>query len=309
MNNSTHAPSKALVMAAFAAIYIIWGSTYLGILLAIKTIPPLMMAGTRFLIAGLLLLSWGLLKGERIPTKKSVAKIALAGILLLVIGNGAVAWVEQYLPSGLAAIIVATVPLWMVLIDRRHWNYYFTNKQILFGLCIGFVGVILLFAGKSSADLFSDKAKFISLLILIAGTLSWTIGSLYIKYQQIQGSTLMKVAVQMMAAGIVLWILAFAFKEPQQFQLGQVTGQSVGALVYLILFGSIVAYLAYMWLLSVRPASVVGTYAYVNPAVAVFLGWLIAHETISIQKVIGLCVIIAGLFIVNTSGEKKKAAA
>jgi drug/metabolite transporter (DMT)-like permease len=297
--------SKALVLSAFAAIYIIWGSTYLAIYLAVKTIPPFFMAGTRFLIAGLILLIWALLKGEKLPDKKSILKISVAGILMLSFGNALVAWVEQYLASGLAAIIIATVPLWFVLLDKRQWKFYFSNKQIIFGLIIGFAGVILLFAGKSSADLFNDKMKFISLIVLLAATLSWTMGSLYSKYQEVQGSTLMKVAVQMTAAGIVIFIAGFAFNEQKDFSINKVTAESLGSLAFLILMGSLVAYLAYVWLLSIRPASLVGTYAYVNPVVAVFLGWLIADEQVSGQKIIGLIIIVAGLVIVNTSKEKK----
>jgi drug/metabolite transporter (DMT)-like permease len=297
-------PSRGLVIAAFAAIYLIWGSTYLGILLALKSIPPFFMAGARFLIAGLILLGWALLRGEKLPDTRSLAHISLAGILLLFLGNGAVVWVEQYLPSGLAAIIVATVPLWFVLLDKRQWSFYFTNKQIILGLCIGFAGVVLLFSGQSAAGLFQERIKFISLLVLIGGTIAWTIGSLYAKYREMNGSTLMKVAIQMTAAGIAFFIAAVVMRE--KFSFATLSLKSIGALSYLIVMGSLVAYMAYMWLLSVRPASLVGTYAYVNPVVAVFLGWLVAGESISIQQAVGLAVIIFGLVIVNISKEKKK---
>lgn len=298
---------KLLVLLAFAAIYVIWGSTYLAILLAIKTIPPFFMAGTRFLIAGLILLVWALLKGEQIPDKKSILKISLAGVLMLAVGNALLAWVEQYMESGLAAILVATVPLWFVLLDKKQWNYHFTNKQIIIGLIVGFAGVILLFAGKGSADLFNSKMKIISLIVLLVAEIGWTIGSLYSKYQKIQGSTLMKVAIQMVAASIVIFIGGFSLNEQTGFVISNISWESIGALAYLVIMGSLVAYMAYIWLLSIRPASLVGTYAYVNPVVAVFLGWLIADEHVNIQKLIGLVVIIAGLVIVNISKEKKVA--
>jgi drug/metabolite transporter (DMT)-like permease len=298
---------KALVLAAFAAVYLIWGSTYLAILLAIKTIPPFFMAGSRFIIAGLILLLYAVFKGERIPDLKSVLKISLAGILMLSVGNALVAWVEQYLPSGLVAILVATVPLWFVVLDKRQWSFHFSNKQIVIGLIVGFAGVLLLFAGKGSADLFDSRMKIISLFLMLACTIGWTIGSLYSKYQTIQGSTLMKVAIQMAAAGIVNFIGGFALNEQQHLNFQNITRESVGALVYLIVMGSLVAYLAYIWLLSIRPASLVGTYAYVNPVVAVFLGWLIADEHVNAQKIIGLLIVIAGLVIVNLSKEKRTA--
>ncbi|MGZ3880030.1 MAG: EamA family transporter, partial [Flavisolibacter sp.] len=236
-----------------------------------------------------------------------IFKISLGGILMLALGNALLGWVEQYLPSGLAAILVATVPLWFVILDKRQWDYYFSNKQIVFGLIIGFAGVILLFAGKGSADLFNSKMKIISLVVLLFGTIGWTIGSLYSKYQKINGSTLMKVAIQMLAASIVIFIGGFAFKEQKDFALANVSWHSILALAYLVVMGSLVAYMAYVWLLSIRPASLVGTYAYVNPVVAVFLGWLIADEHVNLQKIIGLAVIIAGLVVVNMSKEKKVA--
>lgn len=294
-----------MVILAFAAIYMIWGSTYLGILLAIESIPPFIMAATRFLVAGSLLFAWALWKGEKLPDLRSITRISLSGMLMLFIGNGAVTWVEQYLPSGLAAIIVATVPLWFIILDKREWRFYFSNKQIIIGLLIGFAGVILLFAGKAAGDLFTDRMKFISLLVLTGGIISWTIGTLFSKYSKMQGSTTMKVAIQMMAAGLLFIPMVFGFGEHHQFQVSAVTLTSLLALAYLILMGSVVAYMAYMWLLSVKPASLVGTYAYVNPVVAVFLGWLIANENISGQQAIGLVIIIAGLVIVNMSKEKK----
>lgn len=297
---------KTLVLAAFAAIYFIWGSTYLAIFLAIRTIPPFFMAGARFLIAGLILLAWALIKGHRIPDRKSIFKISLAGILMLSVGNAFLAWVEQYLPSGLAAIIVATVPLWFVLLDKKQWSFYFSNRRIIVGLIIGFAGVILLFAGDTAADLFNNKMKLVSLMVLIAATIGWTIGSLYSKYQKIQGSTLMKVAIQMLAASVVIFCGAFALNEQKNFAFSDISWESTGALAYLIIMGSLVAYMAYVWLLSIRPASLVGTYAYVNPVVAVFLGWFVANESIGLQQIIGLAIIIAGLIIVNMTKEKKQ---
>jgi drug/metabolite transporter (DMT)-like permease len=298
-------PSKALIIAAFAALYIIWGSTYLGILYAIKSIPPLLMAGTRFTIAGLLLITWCFIKKEKLPSKSSLGIIALSGLLMLFIGNGAVTWVEQYLPSGLAAIIVATTPLWFVLLDKRQWHYHFSNKWIIIGLLVGFAGVLLLFAGKSSGDMLGSPIKIISFFVLIAGTAGWAVGSLVTKYKSVDGSTLMKVALQMLVAGVAFFISGFMAKEHQQFSWSQVSSTSVIALSYLILFGSLVGYLSYIWLLGVRPPSLVGTYAYVNPIVAVFLGWLFVGEAIGQQQVIALSVILLGVILVNLAKEKK----
>ncbi len=300
-------PSKTLVIAAFAAIYIIWGSTYLGILYAIESIPPFLMAAIRFIVAGAVLLGWCFIKGETFPPLNDVFKICFSGLLMLFAGNGAITWVEQYLPSGLAAIVVATVPLWFVLLDKKQWSFYFSNRGIIAGLLTGFAGVVLLFWGKAAANLFDSPVKTASLLILICGTICWTAGSLYAKYKKTGGSTGMKVALQMLTAGIAFSIAALIAGEQNRFVVNQVTNQSLFALLYLIVFGSLIGYLAYMWLLSVRPASLVGTYAYVNPVVAVFLGWAFAGETISTQQLTGLGTIILGLLLVNWFKEKDSA--
>ncbi len=296
--------SKALIIAAFAALYIIWGSTYLGIKYAIETIPPFFMVGIRFLIAGFLLLIWCIIKREAMPSLKSIAIISFAGILMLFIGNAAVVWSEQYLPSGLVAIIVATVPLWFVILDKRQWRFHFSNKLIIVGLLIGFGGVMMLFAGKGSIGITGSKMKIISFFVLIVGSIGWAIGSLYSKYKKTDGSTIVKVAIQMLAAGIVGIIAGFINNEHKEFALSQVSTTSILALAYLVTLGSLVAYVAYIWLLSVRPPSLVGTYAYVNPVVAVFLGWLLAGEVITKQQIFALSIVLVGVVLVNFSKEK-----
>src|ERR1700712_533787 len=166
------APSKTLVVVAFAALYTIWGSTYLAILLAVKTIPPFLLAGTRFIIAGLILYAWCRLQSQPTPDIRSIGNISFSGILLLFVGNSGLVWVEQYLPSGFAAIVIATVPLWFVILDKRQWKFHFAHKQIIVGLLIGFAGVLSLFAGKSNVD-FHNKMQFISFFVLIIGSISW----------------------------------------------------------------------------------------------------------------------------------------
>ncbi|MEI6947861.1 EamA family transporter [Paraflavisolibacter sp. H34] len=309
-------PSKALVVAAFAALYIIWGSTYLGILYAIESIPPLLMAGARFVTAGVLLLGWLLARGEKLPSPRSFGSVAVGGILMLFAGNGALAWAEQFLPSGLAAIIVASVPLWFILLDRGQWAHNFRNKKVVLGLLIGFVGVMLLFAGKGSSNDLYGPGKMVAVLVLMVGTIGWAAGSLYSKYVSADCSTAMKAAIQMLAAGLVSLAASGITGEAAHFRLENVTTASIWALLYLIFFGSFVGYMSYIWLLSVRPAAQVGTYAYVNPVVAVFLGWLFAGEPIGYQKVLALAVILGGVLLVNLQkktespqpekGEKKR---
>lgn len=299
-------PAKLLVFSAFTALFIIWGSTYLGIMIAIKSIPPFFMLGTRFFAAGLILYILCLIKGEKAPKLKLFGTIGLGGILMLFIGNGAVTWAEQYVPTGLAAIVVATMPLWFVLLDKRQWKYNFSNKLIILGIITGFAGVLMLFAGKGTGNLLGNKFELISFFVLITGTIGWATGSLYSKYKQVDASVTMKAAVQMLAAGIVALLTGLLTNEQHNFSLSNISLQSVWALLYLIIMGSLVTYMAYIWLLSVRPPALVGTYAYVNPVVAVFLGWLIAGEAISKQQIVALVVILAGVILVGFSRGQKK---
>lgn len=300
------APSRALVIAAFAALYIIWGSTYLAIMLGIKTIPPFLLAGIRFLLAGIILYGWCRFRGEAHPDIKSIQKISLSGVLLLFIGNSGLVWAEQYLPTGLAAIIVAATPLWFVILDKRQWNFHFTNKQIIVGLLIGFAGIISLFAGKGHVDLSSDPHKLIAFFVLVVGSVSWATGSLYAKYASINASTSMKAAIQMIAAGTVSFLVSLLSGEISHFHWQQVSTESILAVLYLVSFGSLIGYMSFIFLMSVRPPSLVGTYAYVNPIVAVFLGWLILSEPIGFRELIALVIIVTGVIIVNFSKDRLK---
>jgi len=298
------APAKGLVAAAFAAVCIIWGSTYVSIALAIKSVPPLMMAGMRFSASGIILFAWALATGEKVQPLASFAKSSLAGVLMLGIGTGALIWSEQYLPSGLAAIIVASVPLFFVLMDKRHWRENFSSKSIVIGLLVGFAGILLLFQGKGSLDLHNTQ-QLVAFLVLFIGSLFWAGGSLYAKYATTQGSTIMKAAVQMMAAGVTGFVAAFIAGEQNNFHWSAVTAESIYAMLYLVFIGSLVGYIAYIWLLSVRPPAMVGTYAYVNPVVAVFLGWLLHNEAILPRQILALLVILGGVLLVNLSKYKR----
>ncbi len=297
-------PSKSLIIAAFAAVYIIWGSTYVAIALAIKSVPPFLMAGMRFFAAGFILYIWCIATGEKTPPLKSVAKNAFSGVAMLGAGTTSLIWCEQYLPSGLAAVIVASIPLFFVILDKRHWRENFKNKFTIIGLLVGFAGIILLFEGKGSLNL-HNTTQLIAFVVLLTGSLVWCAGSLYTKYTKTEGSTLIKASIQMMAAGLAGFIVSLAVGEEYGFIWGNITASSIYAMLYLVFIGSLIGYIAYIWLLSVRPPAVVGTYAYVNPAVAIFLGWLIAHEKITLQQVLALLVILGGVLMVNFSKYKR----
>ena len=294
-----------LVIAAFAAVYFFWGSTYIGIALAIKSVPPFLMAAIRFFAAGVILYVWCIVKGEKNPDIVSTSKNALAGILMLFFGTTSLIWAEQYLPAGLCSIIIATTPFWFVILDKKHWKANFSDKFIVIGLLVGLGGIVMLSANKGSMNLEGTKLQIISFFVLLCGSMMWSIGSLYSKYSVTNGSTSIKASIQMMSAGIIALVVSFVAGEFHHFTWSQVTTGSINAMIYLITFGSLVGFIAYIWLLDVRPPAIVGTYAYVNPAVAMFLGWLILNEKISPLQIASLFIILSGVLLVNLSKYKK----
>ncbi len=293
---------KWKIILAFTAVYIIWGSTYLAIIFAIRDIPPLLMSGMRFFLAGLLLYGWCVIvKKEKRPDLSSLGKNALCGILMLFGGIGALAWAEQYISSGLAAIIVTSVPFWFVLLDKKQWSFYFSNKFILFGLLIGFAGVALLISfGKSSPVITAPHSKQLAgMLVLIAGGISWTLGSLYSKYKPASTSITMNTSIQLMMAGLFSALVSFVTGESKDFSFSQIHTSSLLALLYLIIFGSLITYLCYVWLLQKRSAAQVSSYVYVNPVVAIILGAIIGRETITAVHVLSLTIILCGVLLIN----------
>lgn len=304
MNKNTLKPaSPLLIISAFAIVYIVWGSTYFFIQMAVQDLPPLLLGALRFLAAGALLLLWSFIKGERIIVWNSLITSAIVGVLLLVVGNGVVIWSEQTMPSALVAILVSSAPIWFVLLDKPNWPINFNSKSTLAGLAVGFVGVLLLFGEQVRAMLAanSDQSKIIGMLLLIVGAVAWSAGSLYSKHNPSAGSPTVNVAWQMIIAGLVFLPASLLNHEFERVVWSQIRVEAWLALAYLILFGSIIAYSAYVWLLQVRPATQVSTYAYVNPVIAVTLGVVFAHETISLIQVSGLVVILGSVLLINLS--------
>ncbi|MGD9558032.1 MAG: EamA family transporter [Mangrovibacterium sp.] len=289
------------IVLSFAAIYIVWGSTYMAIMVALRSFPPFLLAGLRFLTAGLIMFGWCWFRKEKMPTLHDVFKLSVTGILLLFFGTGAVVWVEQYITSSLASIVISTVPIWFVVLDKPQWSFHLSNKMILLGLIMGFAGVILLLGDRSLMKSDDKSIELLSFFILLGGTLMWATGSLFSRYYPANGSPILKASIQMIAAGI-LAILTGAFTgELSRVESSSVTGESLFAMIYLITMGSMVAYLAYTWLIQVSRPSLVGTYAYVNPLVAVLLGWLILGEQVTSRQIVALFVILSGIFIINAS--------
>lgn len=300
--------SPLMVIIAFATVYIVWGSTYFFIKMAVDGFPPLLLGALRFLTAGILLLTWCKIKGEQIFIKRNIIHAAVTGFLLLVIGNGAVIWVEQTLPSAMVAIMVSSAPIWFVLFDKQNWRVNFKNTSTIIGLVIGFAGVVLLFSEQIRGlfDSSTGLSKLPGMLLLLIGAMSWASGSLYSKYNNTQGSASVNTAWQMLAAGLIFLPSSFLTHEVQNLQWQNIPTHSWLALLYLVIFGSIAAFSAYVWLLQVRPATQVSTYAYVNPVIAVILGVLFARESITLLQVGGLVIILGSVLLINLSKYRKE---
>ena len=295
------APATTRVVLAFGAVYFVWGSTYLAIRWAIETMPPLLMASARFLVAGVFLYGWARARGIPRPTASQWKAAAISGSLLLVGGNGAVVTAEQWVPSGLVALLAATVPLWMVLLDVRFGARVRPSRRAVVGLAVGFTGVVLL-AGSPGVGAGGARELFGGFVVL-CGSLSWAAGSIYSRYTTQMTRPELWVGMQMLAGGTVLGLLSLALGEPFDFDVGAVSLRSALSLVYLIVFGAVVAYGAYIWLLTVVEPAKVATYAYVNPVVAMALGWGLAGEPLTGRSVLAGAVIIGA--VVMISGERR----
>lgn len=292
------APAGRVVLA-FAAVYVIWGSTYLAIRFAIETVPPFLMAGVRYLIAGAILYAVLRARGARRPTRDEWWAATVSGGLMIAGGNGLLSWAEQYVPSGIAALLLATVPLWFVGLAWLGPEREAPAPLELTGLLLGLVGVALLVIGSGDAGTGGLAVVWGALAILVAAG-SWAVGSLHHRRARFPGPPLYATAMTMMAGGGVLVLAAIATNEPARFDAGAVSFRSLAAFGYLVVFGSIVGFSAYAWLIkAVRPA-LVGTYAYVNPVVAVFLGWWLGGEAITAEMTTGAAIVLTSVALVQT---------
>lgn len=300
--------SALLVFIAFAIVYIVWGSTYFFIQKAVHHIPPFLLGAIRFLTAGALLLGWAAFRKEKIFVKKHVGPAAISGLLLLFVGNGAVIWVEQSMASGMVAIMVSSAPVWFVMLDRPKWRENLSNKSTVVGLLAGFAGVILLFWDQihDSFPINGDYKKLTGLLLLIIASVAWSGGSLYSKYKSHGGSAVVNTSWQMLIAGLAFIPCSIASGEAGRIEWKEIPAEGWLSLLYLILMGSIAAFSAYVWLLQVRPATQVSTYAYVNPVIAVLLGVVFANEKVSWFQIGGLITILGSVLLINLSKYRKQ---
>ena len=289
---------KTKLWIALLALYIVWGSTYLAIRFAVETLPPFFHGAIRFLISGVILYVWRRAAGDPKPTLSQWKSTAIVGTFLLLGGNGLVSLAEKTVPSGIASLIIATVPFWLVLFEAFRAGGGKPTWLSIIGLIIGFGGVFLLIGPSRITGAQQSFDPFGVILLLIAPIL-WALGSIYSKGADLPKSTLMSMGMQMLAGAIALFIVSVATGELNGFSFGEVSMRSWWGLLYLITFGSLVGFVSYGWLLQNAPISLVSTYAYVNPVVAVFLGWLLAGELLTARIAVATAIIIGSVILIN----------
>jgi len=300
------AASRGKLIAAFAAIYVIWGSTYLGILFAIETIPPLLMAGIRFSIAGLLLYVWARRGESAPPTRIQWRNAAIIGALLLVGGNGCVVLAERLVPSGLASLLVAILPIWMVLLEWARPGGTKPSRGVIAGLILGVIGLVVLIGPSALHPATAGGIRIAGVILLTFASLSWASGSLIAQHVELPKSAPLATGMEMICGGAILLVLSLILGEPMRFDVSQISAKSFAGLVYLITFGSMVAFSAYVWLLKVSQPAHVATYAYVNPVVALFLGWAFAGERLSARTAVASAIIIGAVALITTARSSSR---
>jgi drug/metabolite transporter (DMT)-like permease len=302
-NSSAPAPaaarapdSRLLMVLAFAAVYLIWGSTYLAIRVGVRSLPPFLMSGSRFVGAGALLYFLLRARGTPAPTRGQWARAAVAGGLMLTIGNGLVTWAEKQVPSNLAALIVAAVPLYIALLDWARPGGTPPTRRVLIGIGVGATGMALLVSGGRQS---AHEVTAIGIGAILLSGLAWSAGSLYSRYGRMHPHPVMAAAQQMLAGGAAMLLVATLRGEPAALARAGVTADSVIAYVYLTIFGSCVAFSAFGWLVKATTPARLSTIAYVNPVVAVVLGWAVLGEGLSPRALIGAAVIVCAVVVMT----------
>jgi drug/metabolite transporter (DMT)-like permease len=311
LESTPNAPPKAnvaprgassLLLVSFAAVYVLWGATFFAIRVGIESFPPLILAGLRHLSVGLVLYPiFRRVSGEK-PNLWQWRTTIVTGVLLLLCGNGTVSWAEKLIPSGIAALLVATVSLWMVLVDWFRPGGMRPAPRVLVGLVLGFAGMALLVGPKHLGG--SERMSPLGAMALVLASLAWAVGSIYSKHHPLPNSAMLGGAMQMVAGGVALLIVAGISGEFRELHLEQVTLRSWLALLYLAVFGSALGFSAYVYILKHGTAAHVATYAFVNPVVALFLGWLLGGETLSLRTVLASAVILTAVILVITMPHK-----
>lgn len=315
----SQSPSKGTIIFAYLVVYIVWGSTFFFIEKSLHAFPPFVLGSIRFIIAGTLLMGFCWLKGHKIFIKQAVKEAAFVGFLLLFVDMAAIIWSEQYISSGIVSILSAATAIWFILLDKPKWKENFSSVPTLLGLILGFAGVFMLFAEQifgPSAHSQAGENRLTAMIVLTLGTIGWTVGSLYSKYSKERSkekyendpkntepqedlNVMVKTAWQMVVAGTTFTLVASLNGEYKNFDIQSVSMEYWGAMVYLALMGSILAFSSYIFLLQVRPATEVSTYAYVNPIVALLLVHFFTDHEVTKMQIIGLAVVLFSVLLMN----------
>lgn len=298
MSSSSSSPSRTALTVAFAVIYVVWGSTYLGIRVAVESLPPFLMAGARFLVAGGLMMGWLAATGGFRATPKQWRDNAVIGTFLLLGGNGLICWAEQFIPSGMTALLVGAQPLLMVLTEWIWPGGHRPTAITWLGLALGFAGVAWLAAPWQNA--ISGGLNLGGVIAIIAGCCCWAIGSIYGRRVRQPAGTLAATAMQMLGGGGTLLLVAWVHGDFVRLAPATVPARSWLAFGYLIVMGSLVGFSTFVWLMKHSTPARVSTYAYVNPLVAVFLGWLILAEPVTARTLIAAAVIVVSVAIITS---------
>jgi drug/metabolite transporter (DMT)-like permease len=294
------------LLAAFAAVYFVWGSTYLFIHFALEELPPFVLAATRFLIAGTILFTWSRLHDAPAPRRQEWKAALITGGLFFLCGNGAVVWSQQRLPSGIAALLVAIVPLWVVLLEWARPPHPRPPRLVLVGVAVGLAGLVLL-VGPSALTR-GGPIHPGAALVLAGGSLCWAYGTLVAQRATLPRSPFLAASMQLLAGGALLTMVAITSGEPARTPWSSLSFVTIASMLYLIVFGSILAFTAYGWLVRVVPASRLATYAYVNPVVAMILGWLFAGEKLAFRTLVAAAVVLAGVALITIGSTRPSAA-
>jgi drug/metabolite transporter (DMT)-like permease len=307
--------SSLMVVIAYFIIYVVWGSTFFFIEKALHSFPPFILGSFRFVTASAILMTYCALKGYKLFNKRAILQAAFVGFLLLFVDMAGVIWAEQYVSGGIAAIIAAAAAIWFIILDKPKWKENFSSLTTVAGVILGFVGVVMLFAEQimASHDSTNGALRVIALCILVFGSIAWTVGSLVSKYfkkpaddEREDLHVMVKTAWQMVTAGILFNITALLTGEYASFELNSVAPIDWFNLGYLITFGSILAFSSYIWLLQVRPAMEVSTYAYVNPIIALILSHFFTTHAVTSLQIIGLAVILFSVLLMNWKAYRTK---
>lgn len=295
---------KTKIWIALITLYIVWGSTYFGIKVAIETIPPFFHAALRFLISGVIILLWQKAAGQEMPTRRQWVSAFIVGNLLLLGGNGLVAWAEQFIPSGIAALTIATVPLWLVILEALRPGGVKPTWQAIVGLAIGFAGIFVL-VGPAEFSGGGMKLDPFGVAALLTACILWASGSIYSRSADLPKSSFMTTGAEMLMGSIGLIVVSLLTNELKGWNPAEVSARSLVGLVYLITVGSIIGFGSYIWLLANAPISLVATYAYVNPVVAIMLGYLVGNEALEPRIGLATAIIIGAVVFINSKGKPR----